>query len=78
MSNIWSKTVCHDPYANHSTKERPPQHQNDKVKGLLEFVRHEKIAGDTTSRNDFVLKLYVGLKGGKKWRTELLDPQKTR
>jgi hypothetical protein len=75
-SDIWSKTIGHDPYAN-STEERPqqPQHeqQNDKAKGLLELARHQKIAGDTTSRDDFARKLYLGLKGGKKRRADALD-----
>ena len=75
-SDIWSKTIGHDPYAN-STEERPQQpqheHQNDKAKGLLELARHQKIAGDTTSRDDFARKLYLGLKGGKKHRADVVD-----
>ena len=76
-SDIWSKTIGHDPYAN-STGERHQQDgddMNEKAKGLLALARHQKVAGDTTSRDDFARKLYLGLKGGKKRRTtELCTP----
>jgi hypothetical protein len=70
-SDIWSKTIGHDPYANSSeARERTTLDEDQsKARGLLELARHQKIAGDTTSRDDdFSKKLYLGLKGGKKRR----------
>ena len=39
-------------------------------------MRRQKIVGDTTSRNNFSRKLYLGLERRKKRHEEPLDPQK--
>mmetsp|Transcript_29637 Transcript_29637/g.42036 ORF Transcript_29637/g.42036 Transcript_29637/m.42036 type:complete len:213 (+) Transcript_29637:406-1044(+) len=71
-SNIWSKTIGHDPYANGSEKQKDANTEADaeKARGLLELARHQNVAGDTTGRNDFAKRLYLGLKGGKKRRAD--------
>ena len=79
-SDIWSKTIGHDPYAGAAAAEEPSgqEEQADKAKGLLELARHQKIAGDTTSRDDFARNLYLGLKAGKKRRAGDVEPDNGR
>eukprot|EP00545_Synedropsis_sp_CCMP1620_P014834 CAMPEP_0119009158 /NCGR_PEP_ID=MMETSP1176-20130426/4184_1 /TAXON_ID=265551 /ORGANISM="Synedropsis recta cf, Strain CCMP1620" /LENGTH=128 /DNA_ID=CAMNT_0006961617 /DNA_START=109 /DNA_END=492 /DNA_ORIENTATION=+ len=72
-NDIWSKTIGHNPYAAASEDQQADISSNaaenaDKAKGLLELARHQNIAGDTSSRDDFARKLYLGLKSGKKKR----------
>lgn len=71
-SDIWSKTIGHDPYA--AAGELQTQDESngvadaEKARGLLALARHQNIAGDTASRDDFARKMYLGLKSGKKHR----------
>ena len=69
-SDIWSKTIGHDPYAAAGERNDSSNSAADaeKARGLLELARHQNIAGDTTSRDDFARKMYLGLKAGKKRR----------
>jgi len=69
-SDIWSKTIGHNPYAAAGEKQEESNSAADaaKAKGLLELARHQNIAGDTSSRDDFARKMFLGLKTGKKRR----------
>jgi len=62
----------HDPYAADSERQEGASSKADaeKARGLLELARHQNVAGDTASRDDFARKMYLGLKGGKKRRAD--------
>mmetsp|Transcript_21841 Transcript_21841/g.33178 ORF Transcript_21841/g.33178 Transcript_21841/m.33178 type:complete len:204 (-) Transcript_21841:228-839(-) len=80
-SDIWSKTIGHDPYA--ATSEGGASgaaEDEEKAKGLMALARHQKIAGeDTSGRDNFSQRLYLGLKKKKRrgkdtLETEVVDP----
>eukprot|EP00546_Thalassionema_frauenfeldii_P006043 CAMPEP_0178917548 /NCGR_PEP_ID=MMETSP0786-20121207/13307_1 /TAXON_ID=186022 /ORGANISM="Thalassionema frauenfeldii, Strain CCMP 1798" /LENGTH=209 /DNA_ID=CAMNT_0020591109 /DNA_START=156 /DNA_END=786 /DNA_ORIENTATION=+ len=81
-SDIWSKTIGHDPYAAKSEAGASgAAADEEKAKGLMALARHQKIAGDDTSgRDNFSQRLYMGLKrkkeGGRKaeLETEVVEP----
>ncbi|GAX18127.1 hypothetical protein FisN_25Hh109 [Fistulifera solaris] len=68
-SNIWQKTIGHDPYASQadSQEEKAPDHE--KAKQVLAVARQQNLT-DGANRDDFAKKLYLGLKGGKKRRAD--------
>jgi len=80
-SDIWSKTIGHDPYAAKSEAGASgAAADEEKAKGLMALARHQKIAGDDTSgRDNFSQRLYMGLKqkkrrGKAELETEVVEP----
>ena len=73
-NDIWSKAIGHDPYAE-SGQETAEGHaqarlDEEKTKTLLEIARSQNTQERTS--NDFVAKMYLGLKAGKKHRADAL------
>lgn len=72
-SDIWSKTIGHDPHASAqhdaavSTEEERAM-QAAKAESVMKLAREQNLTGDRASRDDFARKMYLGLKGGKKQR----------
>jgi len=77
-SDIWSKTIGHDPYAaEHETESNSIQEGNsslekEKARGIMELARHQNIANRGTGgvngnegQDDFARKMFFGLKTGK-------------
>eukprot|EP00970_Alexandrium_tamarense_P019335 scaffold13917_cov193-Alexandrium_tamarense.AAC.1 len=45
-TDIWSKTIGHDPYANQSEEAAAAaSSQAEKARGLLELARHQNLTG---------------------------------
>eukprot|EP00591_Stephanopyxis_turris_P003123 CAMPEP_0195508418 /NCGR_PEP_ID=MMETSP0794_2-20130614/1629_1 /TAXON_ID=515487 /ORGANISM="Stephanopyxis turris, Strain CCMP 815" /LENGTH=162 /DNA_ID=CAMNT_0040635369 /DNA_START=79 /DNA_END=564 /DNA_ORIENTATION=- len=70
-SDIWSKTIGHDPYAaGHEQDEAAAAASTaEKSKGLLELARYQKniTSGESgTTKDDFARKMFLGLKRPKK------------
>lgn len=72
-SDIWSKTIGHNPYAaDHEREDAESAAANaERARGLLELARHQNASSNPTSGNndDFVKKMFLGLKSGKKRRS---------
>lgn len=77
-NDIWSKAIGHDPYQD--TEEQGPSGgqitsrlDEDKAKTLMDIAKAQNT--EDRSGNDFVAKMYLGLKSGKKRRADLqADP----
>lgn len=71
-SNIWSKTIGHNPYAAESEEKEATDSAADteKARGLMELARSQNLTGNSGTRDDFARKMYLGLKEGKKRRSE--------
>lgn len=72
-SDMWSKTIGHDPYANQGEGDaaNAAESNAEKSRGLLELARHQNLTGGRTGGgdaggDDFARKMFLGLKGGKK------------
>ncbi|KAL9181601.1 hypothetical protein ACHAXT_010406 [Thalassiosira profunda] len=75
-SDIWSKTIGHDPYAAQSEQDADAESNAEKARGLLELARHQNLAGGRSGGgdaggDDFARKMFLGLKGGKKRRGDM-------
>jgi len=73
-NDIWSKAIGHDPYAEQDAEVAPggqgaTRLDDDKAKTLMEIARSQNT--EDRSGNDFVAKMYSGLKSGKKRRADL-------
>ena len=73
-SDIWSKTIGHDPYAG-AEDQSADKASEDKARGLLELARHQNLTGgrNASGNDDFARKMFLGLKGGKKRASDLND-----
>lgn len=72
-TDIWSKTIGHDPYSTQSEQaaESASAAAAEKARGLLELARHQNLTGGrggNAGGDDFARKMFLGLKGGKKRR----------
>lgn len=71
-TDIWSKTIGHNPYSTQAEQaaESASAAALEKSKGLLELARHQNLTGrgGTAGDDDFARKMFLGLKGGKKRR----------
>ena len=70
-SDIWSRTIGHDPYSNQSEAGGAEESNAEKARGLLELARHQNLTGGRSGGgdaggDDFARKMFLGLKGGKK------------
>lgn len=74
-SDIWSKTIGHDPYASQTGEDGMSSgdygSNAEKARGLLELARHQNLTGGRSGGgdaggDDFARKMFLGLKGGKK------------
>lgn len=74
-SDIWSKTIGHDPYASQTGGDDGISgdygSNAEKARGLLELARHQNLTGGRSGGgdaggDDFARKMFLGLKGGKK------------
>jgi len=72
-SDIWSKTIGHDPYAateNDGITESEAALHAEKTKTLLELAKHQNLGVNNRSSkdgaDDFARKMFLGLKSGKK------------
>ncbi|KAG7358737.1 hypothetical protein IV203_015326 [Nitzschia inconspicua] len=75
-SDIWSKTIGHDPYANQTEQHVPDKDaagvSEAKVKNVMEMARTQNVT-DGSNREGFTAKLYLGLKKGKVRRSGTAD-----
>lgn len=80
-SDMWSKTIGHNPYANEeeSADAAAAAADAEKAKSLLELARLQNVAGRSregggdgasSAANDFAKRSWLGLKNGKKRRAE--------
>lgn len=76
-TDIWSKTIGHDPYAAECevNQESNSAADAEKARGLMELARSQNLTGNSASRDDFARKMYLGLKGGKKRRRNTENEQ---
>ena len=72
-SNMWSRTIGHDPYAaaNEASNAEEERATAQQAQDLLELARHQNIANagedaGTRGGNDFASKMFHGLKRKKK------------
>lgn len=74
-NEIWSKAIGHDPYAESGQQSAEGQAQakldEEKTQTLLQIARSQNTQERTS--NDFVAKMYLGLKDGKKRRADALQ-----
>jgi hypothetical protein len=75
-SDIWSKTIGHDPYANQAEEQKEGDAASatskataDKVKNVMEMAKTQNVT-DGSNRDGFTAKLYLGLKQGKVRRSQ--------
>jgi hypothetical protein len=77
-SEIWSKTIGHDPYANQDEQQvqsglsSSQQAADAKVKTVMAMARNQNVT-DGSNREGFTAKLYLGLKRGKVRRSGDVD-----
>jgi hypothetical protein len=79
-SDIWSKTIGHDPYANQADQQEPTLSSRQdadastaaKVKTVMAMARNQNVT-DGSNREGFTAKLYLGLKTGKVRRSGVVD-----
>ena len=71
-SDIWSKTIGHDPYAG-AEDQSADKASEEKARGLLELARHQNLTGgrNASGNDDFARKMFLGLKPGKKRASDL-------
>ena len=73
-TDIWSKTIGHNPYSTQAEQaaESASAAALEKSKGLLELARHQNLTGrgGAVGGDDFARKMFLGLKGGKKRRAD--------
>lgn len=78
---IWQKAIGHDPYAGNEAGgeggagggagEAVDEAGRAKAKEVMEAARKQNLT-DGANRDDFARRMYLGLKGGKKRRADLL------
>lgn len=82
-SDMWSKTIGHDPHANREdegTDAATAAADAQKAKSLMELARLQNVAGrardgggdgGASATNEFARQAWLGLKGGKKRRADV-------
>jgi len=80
-SDIWSKTIGHDPHATGAddSANREIESNAEKARGLLELARHQNLTGGRgggqAGGDNFSRQLFLGLKGGKKRAADAKNPK---
>jgi hypothetical protein len=74
-SDIWAKTIGHDPHASGADDEPTTSEQTaalaTKATEVLAVARQQNLTGDSADRDNFAQKVYRGLKSRKKRRSEM-------
>jgi transcription termination factor Rho len=77
-SDIWSKTIGHNPHASTAEKQETVNTEADaeKARSVMEMARNQNVT-DGANRDDFTMRMFLGLKKGKQRRADSQQTSQT-